>query len=134
MYNAPDRRLRRIARLSVRLPPEVDLTCDECIIYCICGPFLPYTGQCGAITGPRPPIQRLCEHWQKGRSLHKKYVGRRYKATCASIRMGRLPSLPRLIAKHGISPMTMYPVERVCASEAGERKRPLRARNGAFFP
>ena len=122
MYDAPDRRLRRIARLA-RLAPDLDLTCNDCIIYCICGPHVPYIGQCGAITGARPPIQRFSEHVQKGRSLNKKYVGRKCKAMCASIRLGPHPSLPCLIAKHGISPMTMYPIERVPACVAGERER-----------
>ena len=122
MYDAPDRRLRRIPR-HARLPPDLDLTYNDCIIYCICGPHLLYIGHCGVITGPCPPIQRFFEHLQKGRSLNKKYVGRKCKATCASIRLGRPPSLPRLFAKHGISPMTMYPIERIPASVAGERER-----------
>ena len=122
MRNSPDRRLRRIARLA-RLPPDLDLMCPDCIIYCICGPHPPYIWRCGAINGPRPPLDRFCEHWRKGRSLRNKYIGRQCKAHIRAIRLGRLPSLPRLIAKYGMGCMTMYPVERVQPSPAGQRER-----------
>ena len=112
MRNAPDRRLRRIARLS-RLPPDLDLMCPDCIIYYICGPHPPYIGQCGAINGPRPPLERFCEHCRKGRSLKTKYVGRQCRSHVRAVRLGRIPSLPRLIARYGMGCMTMYHVERV---------------------
>ena len=37
------------------------------------GPHPPYIGQCGAINGPHPPLDRFCELCPKGRSLGNKY-------------------------------------------------------------
>ena len=122
MRISPHRRLRRIALLA-RRPPDLDLMCPDCIIYCICGPHPPYIGQCGAINGPRPPLDRFCEHCRKGRSLTTKYLGRQCKAHTRAIRLGRLPSLPGLIAKYGMGCMTMYLVERVQPSLARQRQR-----------
>ena len=122
MRYAPDRRLRRIARLA-RLPPHLDLQCPDCIIYCICGAQPPYIGQCGVINGPRPPLQRFGEHCRKGKTLKDKYIGRQCRAHARAIKLGRMPSLPWLIAKHGMGCMTMYPIERVEPSKAEQRER-----------
>ena len=89
----------------------------------VCGPHALYIGQCGAINGPRPPMERFCEHCRKGKSLKNKYVGRQCRSQIKAIRPGCMPSLPRLIARYGMGCMSMYPIEYVDPREAGERGR-----------
>ena len=122
LARSPDRKLARIAWLST-VNIEYNLTKPGCVIYAVCGPFPTYVGQCGAIHGERPLIDRFREHCKKARAIRNHYVGKHCKRRAGAIRQGKLPSLARVLARHGSHNVTIVPLEQVSSSEACERER-----------
>ena len=106
---------------SFTFATDLDLMCPDCLIYYISGPHPPYIGQCGAINGP--PSKLFCGHCRKGRSLKNKYTGKQSRSHVRVVRLGRIPSPPRLFARCGMGCMTMYPVERVNPQVARQGER-----------
>ena len=112
LLKCPDRRLRRIARLS-QLADFEDLNEEDRFIDVICGPFAPYVGQTGRITTARSLMQRYKEHLRRAKALNKHFQGpkrRRYRKLFA---FGKLPSLERLLARNGPAPATIFPLQKV---------------------
>ena len=119
---SPDSKLARIARLSL-VEDGFDLTTPACVVYAVCGPFPTYVGQCGAIEGVRPLIERFREHCEKARALRNHYMGCHGKRRSGAIKQGELPSLARVLARHGCHKVTIFPLERVTDENASERER-----------
>ena len=112
LHRSPDRTLQRIARLS-RLPHDWDLDEPDRLIYVMCGPHPPYVGQTGCITGPRSLLARYREHLRAARVLKNHFIGLRHRRVRGLMAFGKLPSLARVLAKHGPACMTMLGVQRV---------------------
>ena len=112
LLKCPDRRRRRIARLS-QLADFEDSNEEDRFIYVICGPFAPYVGQTGCITAARSLMQRYKDHLKRAKTLNKHFQGpkrRRYRKLFA---LGKLPSLARLVARNGPAPATIFPLQKV---------------------
>ena len=112
LHRSPDRTLQRIARLS-RLPHDWDLDEPDRLIYVMCGPHPPYVGQTGCITGLRSLLARYREHLRAARVLKNHFIGLRHRRVRGLMAFGKLPSLARVLAKHGPACMTMLGVQRV---------------------
>ena len=102
----PHRTLQRIARLAT-LPLDWDIDKPDRLIYVMCGPYPTYVGQTGCITGVRSLFARYREHVRAARALANHFLGLRHRQVKCMMSFGKLPSLARMVAKHGPPPVTI---------------------------
>ena len=88
LQDAPDQKLRRLARLT-RLPLDYDLDNEDRIIYVLWGPFPCYVGQTGCITGERSPFARYIEHVRKAKSLRNHFTSKRFRRVQGLLGFGK---------------------------------------------
>ena len=83
------------------------------LIYVMCGPYPQYVGQTGCITGVRFLFARYREHLRAARALTNHFLGLRHRRVKSMMSFGKLPSLARMMAKHGPAPVTIVGLQTV---------------------
>ena len=90
----------------------------------MCGPYPPYVGQTGCITGFRSLFARYREHLRAARALTNHFLGLRHRRVKSMMSFGKLPSLARMMARHGPAPVTIVGLQTVPDHQhGGQRER-----------
>ena len=77
------------------------------------GPHTPYVGQTCRISGLRSLLARYRAHVRAARVLKNYFIGIRHRRVRGLMAFGKLPSLARVLAKHGPACMAMLGVQHV---------------------